>query len=34
VLELRLRKLEAAMGDLEVGQVVQADEAGQIPPLF
>ena len=34
VLELRLRKLEAAMGDLEVGQVVQADEAGQVPPLF
>jgi GNAT superfamily N-acetyltransferase len=32
--EHRLRKLEAALGDLEAGQVVECDEAGRIPPLF
>ena len=30
----RLRKLEATIGDLVVGQVVWTDEAGKIPPLF
>lgn len=34
VLELRLRKLEALIGDLDVGQVVQTDEKGKISPLF
>ena len=34
VLELRLRKLEALIGDLEAGQFVQTDETGNIPSLF
>jgi predicted N-acetyltransferase YhbS len=34
VLEFRLRKLEALVGDLEVGQVVQTGEDGKVPPLF
>lgn len=34
VLELRLRKLESLIWDLDEGQVVQADENGKIPPLF
>ena len=34
VLELRLRKLEALVGDLEVGQVVQVDQTGKVPTLF
>jgi len=34
VLEFRLRKLEALVGDLEAGQVVQTDASGKIPPLF
>jgi predicted N-acetyltransferase YhbS len=34
VLELRLRKLEALIGDLEAGQSVQTDETGKIPSLF
>ena len=34
VREFRLRKLEAELGDLEVGQVVSVDATGKIPPLF
>jgi len=34
VLEFRLHKLEALLGDLEIGQVVQTDETGKVPPLF
>jgi predicted N-acetyltransferase YhbS len=34
VLDHRLRKLEAVMGDLDIGQVVQTDETGKIPSLF
>jgi predicted N-acetyltransferase YhbS len=34
VLELRLQKLEALIGDLEAGQLVQTDETGNIPSLF
>ena len=34
VLELRLQKLEALIGDLEAGQSVQTDETGNIPSLF
>jgi hypothetical protein len=34
VLDYRLRKLEARIGDLEAGQVVQTDETGKIPSLF
>ena len=34
VREFRLRKLEAKVGDLETGQVVQTDATGKIPPLF
>jgi hypothetical protein len=34
VLELRLKKLETKLGDLEVGQVVWTDEMGKIPSLF
>ena len=34
VLEFRLNKLEAKLGDLETGQVVQTDATGKVPPLF
>jgi hypothetical protein len=34
VLEYRLRKLEALVGDLEAGQAVQTGEDGRVPPLF
>ena len=34
VREHRLRKLETMLGDLDEGQVVQADETGRIPPLY
>ena len=34
VLAFRLQKLEAVMGDLEAGQVVQTDETGKVPSLF
>ena len=34
VLEYRLQKLEALVGDLEVGQSVETDETGNIPSLF
>jgi predicted N-acetyltransferase YhbS len=34
VLEWRLSKLEARLGDLENGQVVQTDETGKVPSLF
>jgi predicted N-acetyltransferase YhbS len=34
VLELRLRNLEALLGDLEAGQVVRTDVTGKLPPLF
>jgi len=33
-LDLRLRRLEAMIGDHGVKQVVQADEAGRAPSLF
>lgn len=33
VRELRLRKLEASVGDLEVGQPIQLDASGRIPAL-
>ena len=34
VLELRLRKLESIIGNLDIGQIVQTDKNGKIPPLF
>jgi predicted N-acetyltransferase YhbS len=34
VLEFRLRKLEAVIGDLDVGQVVQTNKEGKVPSLF
>jgi len=34
VREWRLKKLEARLGDLEAGQVVQVDETGRVPALF
>lgn len=34
VLERRLLKLEAQLGDLESGQFVQVDDIGKVPPLF
>lgn len=34
VLEFRLHKLEALVGDLEAGQVVRTDASGKVPPLF
>lgn len=34
VLEFRLQKLEALIGDLEAGQVVQTGTDGKVPPLF
>lgn len=34
VLEWRLKKLEALVGDLESGQVVRTDELGKVPSLF
>ena len=33
VLEWRLRKLEALVGNLETGQAVQTDASGKVPPL-
>lgn len=34
VLEFRLRKLEARVGDLECGQVLLMDDTGKVPALF
>ena len=34
VLDFRLKKLKAMIGDLEAGQVVQTDETGKVPPLL
>jgi predicted N-acetyltransferase YhbS len=34
VLEFRLQKLEALIGDLEAGHVVHTDESGKVPSLF
>ena len=34
VLEFRLQKLEALIGDLEAGQSVETDDTGNIPSLF
>ena len=34
VLEFRLKKLEARLGDLAVGQVVQTEKTGKVPSLF
>jgi GNAT superfamily N-acetyltransferase len=34
VLEMRLKKLEPVVGDLEVGQVIETNEFGKVPSLF
>jgi GNAT superfamily N-acetyltransferase len=34
VLEFRLRKLEALLGDLSLGQILELDDTGKVPALF
>lgn len=31
--EVRLKRLESSIGDLEVGQIVKTDDTGRVPPL-
>ena len=31
--EVRLKRLESSIGDLEAGQIVKTDDRGRVPPL-